>query len=139
MMINDKMKRFCYHIIAKKKHNRKHLIFFIVTHTINAKPPIDLPEATFGKGLSPEGMQMILIDQDGKYYLGKKSEDNLANGMDALLAEVSKNAQNALGILEVVIDAHPETDHGNVRKVAEEIAKLENVGKISLGVAHKKE
>ena len=82
---------------------------------------------------------MILIDQDGKYYLGKKNAENLATDMTALLAEVSKNAQNASETLDVVIDAHPGTDHGNVRKVAEEIGKLENVGKISLGVAHKKE
>ena len=116
------------------------LIFFIITHTLNAKPPIDLPEAMYGKGLSPEGMQMILIDKEGQYFLGEKAADeNRVNGMDELIAEVTKKALNAPEGLEVLIDAHPGTDHGNVRKVAEEISQLENVVKISLGVAHKKE
>ncbi len=115
------------------------LIFFIVTHTLAAKPPMELPEATYGKGLTPEGKQMILIDHEGLYYLEKKHEDDPGIEMDELKAEVTKNALAAPEPLEVLIDAHPGTDHGNVRKVVEEISQLENVGKISLGVAHKNE
>ncbi|MDG2207876.1 MAG: biopolymer transporter ExbD [Pirellulales bacterium] len=115
------------------------LIFFIVTHTVSAKLPIKLPPAVYGKGITPDGDQAILIDKEGQYYLGEKKEESRVEGLDTLLEEVRKNARNAEPGLEVVINAHPESNHGTVRKLAEAVIQLDKVLKVEYGVAHKKQ
>ena len=111
------------------------LIFFMVTNTLSEAVPIEVPRAVYGRGVSPSGMQSILITDKSEYYLGDSVDPQaLAPSLDALVDEVSKNAQAAENPLEVIISAHRESKHLDVRLLMERLGAINNMGAIRLGV-----
>jgi len=111
------------------------LIFFMVTNTLSEAVPIEVPRAVYGRGVSPAGMQSILITDKAEYYLGDSVDpQNQATSLDALVEEVSKNAEAAEKPLEVIISAHRESKHVDVRQLMERLGGVNNLGTVRLGV-----
>jgi biopolymer transport protein ExbD len=111
------------------------LIFFMVTNTLSEAVPIEVPRAVYGRGVSPTGMQSILITEKAEYYLGDSVDpQNQATSLDALVEEVTKNAQAAENPLEVIISAHRESKHVDVRQLMERLGGVSNLGAVRLGV-----
>jgi len=114
------------------------LIFFMLTHAMANPPPMDVPEVVYGRGVTLEGQQLILIDSDGKYYLGySSSPENAAASLDALVAEVRQNARRADTRLDVIVSAHKKSMHGQVRELVERLSAADELGRILLGVEEK--
>ena len=85
-----------------------------------------------------EGQQLILVDQDGQYYLGETASEQAAtDSLGALVEEVGRNAQASTGPLEVIVSAHRDVKHRYVRQLVEGLAAVEDLGPILLGVEEK--
>lgn len=110
------------------------LIFFMLTNALVNASPVDLPRAEHGVGVSPDGVQMILVDDEGRYYLGEKIDPQLERPLDQLVQQVQENAAQVDGGLPVVISAHRKTKHGQVRQLVEGLGRISNLGKIQLAV-----
>jgi len=111
------------------------LIFFMVTNQMAAATPLDVPEAVHGRGVSPDGMQSILVDDQSGYFLGDSlAEENRAESLDALVTEVASNAQAVDAPLDVIISAHRNSRHVEVRGLMERLGGIDNIGAIRLGV-----
>lgn len=115
------------------------LIFFMLTNQLANPAPIAVAEATYGRGISPEGKQIILVDERGRYYLGESTrEENVASSLDALVAEVRTNASNVDGKLDVIVTAHKQSKHVQVRELVDKLGSVPNIGNILLGVEEKR-
>ena len=115
------------------------LIFFMLTNSLANPAPLEVAEAEFGRGVTPEGKQMILIDELGTYYLGETpTPENVSNSLDALVQEVRGNASAASSPLEVVVTAHRRSKHLQVRQLVDRLGDVPNVGNILLGVEEKR-
>jgi len=113
------------------------LIFFMLTNTLANSAPVAVPEAAHGRGVSPEGMQMLILDENGRYYFGDKvDEKNLAASLDKLIDEVGKNAGDQP--LNVIVNAHKSAKHGQVRELVEQLGTLSQVGDVKVGVEEKR-
>jgi biopolymer transport protein ExbD len=111
------------------------LIFFMLTNTMAQPAPMDVPQAVHGRGVNLEGQQMILIDRDGNYYLGEMPvPENAAESLEALVQEVGQNAEVADAAMDVIVNAHKETRHGQVRELVERLGQVEGLRKIMVGV-----
>jgi biopolymer transport protein ExbD len=116
------------------------LIFFMLTNSLANPAPLEVAEAEYGRGVTPEGKQMILIDDKGLYYLGETAvEENVSPNLDALVEEVSRNAAAASAPLEVIITAHRRSKHGLSRELVDRLSSVPNLGNILLGVEEKKQ
>ena len=114
------------------------LIFFMLTNHLANPAPTLVPEAAHGRGVDAEGRQMIVIDEQGDYYLGDTIKpEALASSLDALVDEVRLNARAAAGPLDVIISAHKSVKYGRLRELVERLGNVTNLGKILVGVAEK--
>lgn len=114
------------------------LIFFMFTNQLANPSPVVVPEAVYGKGVSPDGKQTVLVDEEGRYYLGESAkEENIEPSIDSLLQKVSENAQASDVPMDVIINAHKSSKHLGMRQLMEELSKVENVGQIRIGVEEK--
>jgi len=114
------------------------LIFFMLTNSLANPAAMDVPEAVHGRGVTLEGQQLILIDQNGGYYLGDTpNHQSAADSLDALVAEVHKNARASKLDLDVIVSAHRDVKHRHVRELLEGLATVEELGEILLGVEEK--
>jgi biopolymer transport protein ExbD len=115
------------------------LIFFMLTNSLANPAPLDVAEAEYGRGVTPEGKQMILVDQQGQYYLGEAAvEENISPSLDALVDEVRSNAANAPAPLEVIVTAHKKSLHKYQRELVDRLGSVPNLGNIRLGVEEKR-
>ncbi len=110
------------------------LIFFMLTNALANASPVDLPRAVHGIGVSPDGVQMILVDEQGRYYLGEKLDPQLERPLEQLVQQVQENAAQAGGGLPVIISAHRQTKHVQVRQLVDSLGRIGNLGKVRLGV-----
>jgi biopolymer transport protein ExbD len=111
------------------------LIFFMFSNQLANPNPIEVPEAQYGRGVMPDGKQAILIDEQGQYFLGESTKpENVSPSLEALLQEVETNASRVEGPLDVIISAHRQSHHREVRRLVEELDRIDNVGVIRLGV-----
>ena len=114
------------------------LIFFMLTNSLANPTAMDVPAAVHGRGVTLEGQQLILVDQDGQYYLGETASEQAAtDSLGALVEEVGRNAQASTGPLEVIVSAHRDVKHRYVRQLVEGLAAVEDLGPILLGVEEK--
>lgn len=114
------------------------LIFFMLTNSLANPAAMDVPEAVHGRGVTLEGQQLILIDENGRYYLGDTATQQTgADSLDALVAEVQKNAQASNTSLDVIVSAHRDVKHRYVRELVEGLATVDGLGQILLGVEEK--
>lgn len=114
------------------------LIFFMLTNSLANPSPMDVPDAVHGRGVNLEGQQLILIDRQGRYYLGDRAEeDSRAGSLEALIAEVRQNAAAGKDQMEVIISGHKQARYWQVRDLVERLGAVENVDKVMLGVEEK--
>lgn len=114
------------------------LIFFMLTNSLANPAAMDVPAAVHGRGVTLEGQQLILVDQDGRTYLGNApSPEAAADSLDALVKEVAENARTSRQPLEVILSAHRNAKHRHVRKLVEGLAKIGELGPIRLAVEEK--
>jgi biopolymer transport protein ExbD len=110
------------------------LIFFMFANQLANPNPIEVPEAQYGRGVLSDGTQAILIDDMGRYYVGENTmEENLA-ALDELVRIVTGNASLSNGPLDVIISAHKQSRHEQVRILLDELARVPNIGAMRLGV-----
>jgi biopolymer transport protein ExbD len=111
------------------------LIFFMFTNQMANPNPIEVPEAQYGRGVMPDGKQVVLIDDQGRYYLGESTKpENISPSLEAAVREVEENAARVDGPLDVIISAHKISQHQYVRQLVEQLGRAENIGVIRLGV-----
>jgi len=114
------------------------LIFFMLTHAMANPLPMEVPAVTYGRGVNVEGQQFILIDEEGRYYLGYRAvPESAAASLDALVQEVRENARRADTRLEVIVSGHRRCRHGRVRELVERLSAVDGLGRILLGVEEK--
>ena len=115
------------------------LIFFMLTNSLANPAPLEVAEAEYGRGVSPDGKQMILVDEQGRYYLGETAiPENIAPSLDALVAEVTNNAAAVQSPMEVIVTAHRRSRHQLVRELVDKLTNVPNLGNILLGVEEKR-
>jgi biopolymer transport protein ExbD len=111
------------------------LIFFMLANQLANPAPIEVPLASYGKGVSPDGKQSILLDAEGRYYLGERADPaDAVPSLDALVAEVEKNAADLGQPMEVIINAHKNSHYQHIRELLERLHDLTELGPIHLGV-----
>ena len=114
------------------------LIFFMFTNQLANPNPMSVPEAAYGQGVSPDGMQTVLVDEQGRYYFGDSTkEENIEPSIDSLLQKVADQAALSKDPMDVIISAHKDSKHVGTRQLMEELSKIGNVGQIRLGVEEK--
>lgn len=115
------------------------LIFFMLTNSLANPAPLPVAEAQYGRGVTPDGKQIILVDDQGQYFLGEQAvPENLAPSLDDLVAEVGRNASAAPGPMEVIVTAHRKSKHALVRKLVDRLGSVPNIGNVMLGVEEKR-
>jgi len=111
------------------------LIFFMLTNSLANPSPMDVPKAMHGRGVTLEGQQLILIDGQGKYYLGDNAaQDNLVESLDSLVVEVQNNASSSEAALDVIVSAHIQAKYSQIREMVERLGQLEGIGRVMIGV-----
>ncbi|HUY87179.1 MAG TPA: biopolymer transporter ExbD [Pirellulales bacterium] len=114
------------------------LIFFMLTNHLANPAPIDVPEAVYGRGIDAAGRQSIVVDEQGRYYLGDAvSPENLSPSLDSLAGEVARNASAADHALDVIVSAHKKAKYARIKQLVERLGKISNLGKVMLGVTEK--
>jgi biopolymer transport protein ExbD len=114
------------------------LIFFMLTNALANPAAMEVPEAEYGRGVTLEGQQLILVDAEGNYYLGDAAGDqNAPESLAALVEEVEKNARAARQTLEVIVSAHRDARHRHVRELVEALGAVGDLGPIRIGVEEK--
>lgn len=114
------------------------LIFFMFSNQLANPNPIETPEAIYGMGVTPDGKQMILIDDTGNYFLGETTRDDARiQSVDLVVDRVRENAEMLGSALPVIINAHKAARHFQIRVLVERLAELDNVAEIKLGVEEK--
>jgi biopolymer transport protein ExbD len=115
------------------------LIFFMLTNSLVNPAPISVPEAAHGRGIMPDGKQVVLIDDRGRYYLGESTrEENVAPSLSAVVQEVRGNAAVSDDPLDVIVTAHKAAKHVQVRELVEQLGTVPNVGQVLIGVEEKR-
>lgn len=111
------------------------LIFFMLANNLANPSPIAVPEAVHGRGITPDGKQAILVDEQGRYYVGDVAQDEyIEPSLDSLVEKVATNASQAEAPLEVIVSAHKDSKHIGTRELMERLSQIENIGPIRLGV-----
>lgn len=111
------------------------LIFFMLTNSLANPSPMDVPVAVHGRGVTLEGQQLLLVDQEGGYYLGDQVDDeNRAESLDALIAEVKANAQASDSEMDVIVNAHKKSNYLQIRELVEGLGEIDGLGNVMLGV-----
>jgi biopolymer transport protein ExbD len=111
------------------------LIFFMVSNSMANPTAMDVPAAVYGRGVTLEGQQQILIDQEGDYFLGDvASDETRTESLEALVREVQSNASASSTTLDVIINGHKKTSYLCVRELVEALGDLDGLGSVMLGV-----
>lgn len=111
------------------------LIFFMLSNSMANPTPMDVPTAVYGRGVTLEGQQQILVDEEGACFLGDAPSDaNRVESLDALVSEVRANAENVPDDMDVIVNGHKKANYLHVRKLIEELSGEEGLGKVMLGV-----
>ena len=111
------------------------LIFFMFANQLANPSPIEVPEARYGRGMTTDGVQMILVDAEGQCYLGESTKpENVAPSLAAALEEVRANADQAGEPLEVIINAHKKARHQSIRRLVDGLEEISGIGNVRLGV-----
>jgi biopolymer transport protein ExbD len=114
------------------------LIFFMLTNSLANPAAMEVPDAVHGRGVTLEGQQLILVDQEGRYYLGDAAtEQSAVDSLDALVREVGDNVAASRQTLDVIVSAHRHSKHRYVRELVEGLSALEDLGNIQIGVEEK--
>lgn len=114
------------------------LIFFMLSNQLANPSPILVPEAVYGQGVTPDGKQSVLVDEQGRYYLGDKAEEeNIEPSLDTLLKKIADNAAVNELPMDVIINAHKDSKHIGTRQLMERLGEITNVGAVRLGVEEK--
>ena len=113
------------------------LIFFMLTNSMANPTPMDVPKAVHGQGVPMENQLLILVDQDGSYYLGEAANEQSAASLDALVQQVGKNVQASRETLDVIVSAHRHSKHRYVRELLQRLDTVDGLGEIRLGVEEK--
>lgn len=114
------------------------LIFFMFTNQLANPNPITVPEAVYGKGVTPDGKQVVLIDEQGRYYLGESTkEENIEPSLEITVQKITQNASANDGPLDVIITAHRDSKHVGTRRLMERLSGIGNIGQVHLGVEEK--
>ena len=115
------------------------LIFFMLTNNLANSAPILLPEAKFGRGVTPEGRQMVIMTGAGQYYLGEQvAPENGVASLDELVSEIGRNAQAAESTMDVIVNGEKDVKYGQLRQLVEKLGGVPNVGRVLLGVEEAK-
>lgn len=111
------------------------LIFFMVSNTYANLTPMDVPTAVYGRGVTLEGQQQILIDEEGDYFLGDVANDKTrTESLEALIQEVQSNVSASTDTLDVIINGHKKTSYLRIRELVEALGGLEELGSVMLAV-----
>lgn len=114
------------------------LIFFMFTNQLANPNPITVPEAAYGKGVLPDGKQVVLIDVEGRYYLGENTRpEDIEPSLDSAIRTISDNASLSDIPLDVIISAHKDSKHSGTRELMQRLSEIGNIGQIHLGVEEK--
>lgn len=114
------------------------LIFFMFANQLANPVPIVVPEAVCGRGVTPDGKQMILIDDNAQYYLGESTKpENISPSLESLAREVQTNALNQETPMDVIINAHKGSKYLDLRQLMDRLALVEGLGKVMVGVTEK--
>jgi biopolymer transport protein ExbD len=114
------------------------LIFFMLSNQLANPNPMEVPEAVYGQGITPDGKQALLVDDQGRYYFGEVNDErNVAPSLDALVRAVDDYASQQNQALDVIISAHKNAKHRHLRELVEGLEKLNNIGVIRVGVEEK--
>jgi biopolymer transport protein ExbD len=114
------------------------LIFFMFANQLANPVPIVVPEAIYGRGVTPDGKQMILIDANAQYYLGESTKpENISPSLESLAREVQTNALNQGGPMDVIINAHKGSKYVDLRQLMDRLSQVEGLGKVMVGVTEK--
>ena len=114
------------------------LIFFMFANQLANPVPIVVPEAVHGRGVTPDGKQMILIDEQAHYYLGDSTKpENISPSLEALVGEVQGNADQHEQPMEVIINAHKTSKHVDLRLLMDRLDDVDNIGSVMVGVSEK--
>jgi len=114
------------------------LIFFMFANQLANPNPIEVPEARYGRGITPDGKQAILVDDQGRYYLGESTKPENIAPLEQVIRAVADNASSANGPLDVIISAHKASRHDQVRTLMEKLEGVENIGVMRLGVEERR-
>ena len=116
------------------------LIFFMLSNSLANPSPMEVPAAVHGRGVNMEGQQLILVDQQGNFYLGDRPQaENLAESLDALVQEVQQNAEHSQTAMDVIVSAHKQARYVQVRELIERLGGLDGLGRVMLGVEEKQD
>ena len=114
------------------------LIFFMFTNQLANPSPITVPEAVYGQGVSPDGKQTVLVDEEGRFYFGEIAKEEFAEpSFESLVRKVAEQAELSEFPLDIIISAHKDSKHVGTRQLMEALSKINNVGQIRLGVEEK--
>lgn len=115
------------------------IIFFMFSNSLANPSPIDAPEAVYGQGVSLDGTQMIVVDEQGQLFLGDspKPESRIAS-VDELVLKVAANADLLGQPMPVIVTAHKQTRHASVRQLVTALSGMSEVTEIKVGVEEKK-
>ena len=114
------------------------LIFFMLTNSLANPASMAVPEALHGRGVTLEGQQLILIDEQGEYFLGESAtRSSRADSLAALVKEVQANVRSNPVGLDVIISAHKDVKHLYVRQLLEGLASIDHLGQTLVGVEEK--
>ncbi|NLF72586.1 MAG: biopolymer transporter ExbD [Candidatus Anammoximicrobium sp.] len=114
------------------------LIFFMFANQLANPNPIEVPEARYGRGIMPDGKQAILVDDQGRYYLGESTKPENIAPLEQVIRVVADNAASANGPLDVIISAHKASQHDQVRALMEKLEGVDNIGVMRLGVEERR-
>ena len=114
------------------------LIFFMLTNSLANPAAMEVPDAVHGRGVTLEGQQLILVDEEGRYYLGDvATEQTAVDSLEAVVGEVRRNVRANRQTLDVIVSAHRQCKHRYVRELVEGLGAVEDLGRIQLGVEEK--
>lgn len=114
------------------------LIFFMFANQLANPNPIEVPEARYGRGIMPDGKQAILVDDQGRYYLGESTKPENIAPLEQVIRVVADNASSSNAPLDVVISAHKASRHDQVRALMEKLEGVDNIGVMRLGVEERR-
>jgi biopolymer transport protein ExbD len=114
------------------------LIFFMFANQLANPVPIIVPEAVYGRGVTPDGKQMILIDDSAQYYLGENTKpENISPSLEDLAQEVQANASNLDEPMDVIINAHKGSTYLDLRQLMDRLDEVDGLGTVMVGVTEK--
>ena len=115
------------------------LIFFMLTNHLANPAPTLVPEAAHGRGVDAEGRQMIVIDEQGDYFLGDtiKPDARLVARRTRRRSAVERPRRRGPPRRN---HQHKRTQERQIRSAAQTykaLGNVSNLGKVLIGVEEK--